>query len=704
MAESQTQAVETGVEGDYPRLRAGIDRRRNADGQLVLSDPRASAYMGLRKSEEPLLELMGGESSLDDVVRAGMALTPPLRPMAVLGCLRRLYREDMLDGLERTGARLFGSQPTGSPLAALLRRSTNLRLNIPGLQALSSPGAVLPTAIWTPLFWLGVVATVSALVFAGVQGRLQLVLGLFPRSAPALTLVTYLYVLACCVLSFRGLLRGLALRSNGIAVYGAGLRVVWGIAHFDIDDRERRAAHRDGRLAAALAGLTPLFLAAGAGAWLAATTGNLASRLVSAVSIAALIINLAPYARTDGREVAGILSLMPHLRRRSWSYLKKHAFQVRRKTPENTQDMTFSWAATAWIAHGLIVVYLLGGHWMAGLSHLFIEILSGRGTEHAPPWLMAIGGAVGVVLVLILAVLVLWFVTLALTFLGHLAPSKTSATRGQQLGDEAAEFIDAVRGIPFLSTMPDDAISRLASQLKRETYRPGEAIIRQGEPGDRFCFVEHGQCAVAIADASGLEHQVATLATGDFFGEIALVQDIERTATVRATGDVRILSLSRDVFLAMAEEVDTPTEEVLSQVRNAAFVRGHRFFATLSPTQLRQVLSRLKERNLPSNEIVVTQGESGDSLFLIREGRCVVDHESEDGETHRLATLSGGEHFGEIALMADGVRTATVRTDTDAVLLEVPDDVFKDVLLRNFEAVSQLDRGCSDRLDLLEVL
>ena len=69
-----------------------------------------------------------------------------------------------------------------------------------------------------------------------------------------------------------------------------------------------------------------------------------------------------------------------------------------------------------------------------------------------------------------------------------------------------------------------------------------------------------------------------------------------------------------------------------------------------------------------------------------------------------VAQMHSGMHFGEIALMADGVRTATVKTEADTVLLEIPDDVFKDVLLSNFEAVSQLDRGCSDRLDLLEVL
>jgi len=685
-------------------LRTGTSQRRNADDQLVIADAAANAYMGLRKTEEPVLELLGPDASLDDVVRAALGLSPPIRPMAVLGVLRRLYREGLLEGLDQTGERLFGKGEESHAVIRLLRRVTDIRLQTTALSGIASPGAVLPAGLWRPLFWIAAVALIAALGFAAFQGRLQLVLGLFPRSAPALTLVTSLYVVAAFVLSFRGLLRGLAMRSLGVPVYAAGLRVLWGVVHLDVDDRERRGAHRDGRLEVAIAGLTPLLIASAVGAWLAATTGNMASRLVSAVAIAALIVDLAPYARTDGREVGGILALIPHLRRRSWSYLKRHAFQVRRKTPENAHDSTFSLAATAWIAHGAAIVYLIGSHWMSGLSHLYIQVLSGRGAQHAPGWLTVVGGVAGGVLVLVLVALVLWFAVLALTFLKHLAPAQTSASRGKQLGDEAAEFIDKVRGIPFLSRLPEVAIERLASQLKREAYSSGEAIIRQGEPGDRFCFVEKGQCVVAIGDASGLEHQVATLTTGDFFGEVALIQDIERTATVRATSDVHVLSLTRKVFLAMAEEIDLPTEEVLSQVRNAAFVRGHRFFATLSATQLRQVLVRVTERSLPAEEVVVSQGAAGDSLFLIREGACTVDHESDDGETHRVAHLAVGDHFGEIALMADGVRTATVTTDTPTVLLEVPDDVFKDVLLRNFESVAQLDQGCSDRLDLLEVL
>ncbi|MDP6945187.1 MAG: hypothetical protein QF464_13650, partial [Myxococcota bacterium] len=374
MAESQTgNAPGTPGNGEHPRLRAGIAQRRNEDGQLVLADPPSDAYMGLRASEEPILDLMGPESSLDDVVRAGLTLTPPIRPMAALGVLRRLYREGLLEGLERTGERLFGKGEQTHPITRALKRLADIRLQATALSVIASPGAVLPAGLWRPLFWLGTIGLVTALGFAAFQDRLALVVGLFPRSSPPLTLVTSLYVVAACVLSFRGLFRGLAMRSLGVPVFAAGLRISWGIVHIDVDDRERRAAHRQGRLGVALAGLTPLLLLAAAAAWSAATTGNLASRLISAVSIVALILNLTPYARTDGREVAGILSLIPHLRRRSWSYLKRHAFEVRRKTPERAQDATFSRTATAWIAHGAALVYLVGGHWMPGLTHLYQE-------------------------------------------------------------------------------------------------------------------------------------------------------------------------------------------------------------------------------------------------------------------------------------------------------------------------------------------
>jgi CRP-like cAMP-binding protein len=74
--------------------------------------------------------------------------------------------------------------------------------------------------------------------------------------------------------------------------------------------------------------------------------------------------------------------------------------------------------------------------------------------------------------------------------------------------------------------------------------QPGTVVIRQGDAGDRFYVIDHGRMTVT---ADG--RHVADLGPGDFFGEIALLRDVPRTATVTASEDTRLLSLERDQFL-----------------------------------------------------------------------------------------------------------------------------------------------------------
>lgn len=97
----------------------------------------------------------------------------------------------------------------------------------------------------------------------------------------------------------------------------------------------------------------------------------------------------------------------------------------------------------------------------------------------------------------------------------------------------------------MLSLLPVPTIEHLASRLRRRRLEAGATVFEQGDPGDAFYVVAEGR-----ADVVGDGMVVRTLGPGDGFGEIALLRDVPRTATVRAGTDLAVFELGRDTFLA----------------------------------------------------------------------------------------------------------------------------------------------------------
>jgi len=104
--------------------------------------------------------------------------------------------------------------------------------------------------------------------------------------------------------------------------------------------------------------------------------------------------------------------------------------------------------------------------------------------------------------------------------------------------------VDLLRAVPFFTALPETAVERLASAAARVQVSAEEDVVKQGETGDLFYVVDAGELAVIVDGA-----QVTTLQDGDYFGEIALLRDVPRTATVRARRDSKLLALDRDDFL-----------------------------------------------------------------------------------------------------------------------------------------------------------
>lgn len=107
------------------------------------------------------------------------------------------------------------------------------------------------------------------------------------------------------------------------------------------------------------------------------------------------------------------------------------------------------------------------------------------------------------------------------------------------------ERLRLIRATPFFAPLPGAMIEGLASRLTPVNFDAGSVIIREGATGDRFYLIAEGRVDVS---AEGVH--VADLGVGDFVGEIALLRDVPRTATVTAESPVRLYTLERDDFLS----------------------------------------------------------------------------------------------------------------------------------------------------------
>jgi len=104
--------------------------------------------------------------------------------------------------------------------------------------------------------------------------------------------------------------------------------------------------------------------------------------------------------------------------------------------------------------------------------------------------------------------------------------------------------LQLIRGVPMFAPLRVTVLERLAQELNHMHVGRGSDVIREGDHGDRFYIIAEGHCEVLVRGRA-----VNTIGPGEGFGEIALINDIPRTATVRASDDLELFVLDREPFL-----------------------------------------------------------------------------------------------------------------------------------------------------------
>jgi MFS family permease len=125
-----------------------------------------------------------------------------------------------------------------------------------------------------------------------------------------------------------------------------------------------------------------------------------------------------------------------------------------------------------------------------------------------------------------------------------LVPLWPALGRVDAAGRLAREALELLRALSIFSPLPPPQIERLANAASEVLVGAGATVFAQGDPGDRFYVIAEGDAVVLVDDV-----ERNRLSRGDFFGEIALLRDVPRTATVIAVSPLRLYALESDTFI-----------------------------------------------------------------------------------------------------------------------------------------------------------
>jgi len=178
-----------------------------------------------------------------------------------------------------------------------------------------------------------------------------------------------------------------------------------------------------------------------------------------------------------------------------------------------------------------------------------------------------------------------------------------------------------------------------------------ETVIKQGDEGDNFYIVDTGEVSVYVNN-----ELVTNISDGGSFGELALIYGQLRAATVKARSDVKLWAIDRDTYrrILMGSTIRKRDmyQEFLSKVS---------ILESLDKWERLTVADSLEPVQFEDGEKIVVQGEHGEDFFIIIEGNAAVFQKRNDNEEPvEVGKLSPSEYFGEIALLLDRPRAATV--------------------------------------------
>jgi len=241
----------------------------------------------------------------------------------------------------------------------------------------------------------------------------------------------------------------------------------------------------------------------------------------------------------------------------------------------------------------------------------------------------------------------------------------------------------AVKDILIFKSLDQEQREYVLDAMFEKTVPPGEKVIELGDDGDYFYVVDSGvlDCYIKI---NGEEKKVLTYDNTGAFGELALMYNTPRAATIVSQEECVLWALDRTTFRQLVLLTTMKKREMYESFLNAIPL-----LQELEAYERMNLADALVTTHFPAGEAIIKQGDEAEAFFIIEKGTCVVkvtdrgdesndsQHTNEEVEVNKLER---GDYFGELALLFKKPRAASVYAQTDVACAVLDISAFERLL------------------------
>jgi CRP-like cAMP-binding protein/Zn-dependent protease len=662
-----------------PKLAAGTEwkvfRLPWSDDYAIVANPLRTVHFRLPSTDVELFPLLDGTRSVSDLIVERLDDAGDLDADAIIGLTGSLYEGGFLDQ---------AALDTQTVLERALERS---RTSFPKLRKFAKtlqiewegPDPAL-TSIYQRIlrYFFKPISVIAMIVIAlgGVAAFISVERsGRFHLNATAAPAESAILIALSFVLTFAHELGHASVEKHyGRKVGRAGFSLYFGRPSFYVGASDSLMMDRWPRVALFAAGpFAELVLAGLASIVLFAFPDMRVAPFLfrfALLNLFIIILNLIPLLELDGYWILTDLIQVPDLRPRSLEFIQHdlwHKLRTRERfTPQELGLAAYGLVGSLFAAFVLVTAFYF---WRAQFGGIVQALWD--------------GGTLSRILLVLLALFVAGPLIRGIVALGRSLWRRVKATSKRarfrfetRWRVEAAQLIDA---LPAFEDLPEDVLSDLAGRVQLRVVRAGQPIFRQGDRGDAFYVVRQGNVLIETEHPeTGETNTLRTLRRGDSFGELGLLQSTPRSATARASDEVELFEVGRGTFdRLLADSIDAPEFGLTLQAM--AELREHPAFRHLSSEALGNLIEYGRWVTPSTGQVIVAQGERGDAFYAIRSGHVDVIR---DGQ--HVTQLGPGDHFGEVALLNDQPRNASVIAHTPVRAFQLSREGFNRVIAEAF--------------------